>query len=229
MNLLLLVVDYLQVALDVTADGVLPLPPQVESDSPSQIFNITIFLYSYVTGWNFTITNGTTGPYNASIGDIMDQEPGSTVKHVNWVYPECLVGNGEPEGSGSARGLYNVSPLSPQRWEAERERESWGETRGEWTTQAETIADLHPAELPPQQLQLLHHLRPAHRGDQQRAGDDPAAVVRVVEQRPAAAEPDRHLGGEPGGRAVRARRREDGGRQGGAFSCGLEEVCCFSC
>lgn len=45
----------------------------------------------------------------------MTQEPGSTVKHVNWLWPACLVGDGQPKTSGlvsdggSARGAYNVS------------------------------------------------------------------------------------------------------------------------
>ncbi len=87
---------FLQVALDVSTDGRLPLPKDLASDSPSQIHNITIFLYSYDTGKNFTITNGTASANNASLGDIMLQEPGSTVKHVNWFWPDCLVGDGQP-------------------------------------------------------------------------------------------------------------------------------------
>jgi hypothetical protein len=77
----------------------------MEEDSPSQIHNITIFLYSYKTGNNFTVTNGTEGENGASLGDIMRQEEGSTVKHVNWVWPDCLVGDGN---SGDDRGAYNV-------------------------------------------------------------------------------------------------------------------------
>jgi hypothetical protein len=58
----------------------------------------------------------------------MLQESGSTVKHVNWVWPDCLVGDGganngncgNGKGSiqncleGTARGPYNVRlhPLS---------------------------------------------------------------------------------------------------------------------
>jgi len=76
--------DFLQVALDVTSNGQLQLPPY-PSNPISAIYNITIFLSSYTTGWNFTISNGTASAGNASLGEIMDQEPGSTVKHVNWV------------------------------------------------------------------------------------------------------------------------------------------------
>jgi hypothetical protein len=77
------------------------------------IHNINIFLSSYVTGRNFTITNGTASANNASLGDIMYQEPGSTVKHVKWVWPDCLVGDGSPEqGLGETdRGVYNVMPF----------------------------------------------------------------------------------------------------------------------
>jgi hypothetical protein len=100
--------DTIEVALDVSADGKLNLPPY-GADSPSQIFNITIFLYSYDTGRNFTITNGTASANNASLGDIMLSEPGSTVKHVKWHWPACLVGNGQPNSTDSDRGVYNVS------------------------------------------------------------------------------------------------------------------------
>lgn len=99
--------DHLHVALDVTSNGQLQLPPYPE-DAVSALHNITIFLSSYATGRNFTISNGTASAGNASLGEIMQQEPGSTVKHVNWMWPDCLVGDGNPEDSNSARGLYNV-------------------------------------------------------------------------------------------------------------------------
>jgi len=86
----------------------MPLPPYT-FDSPSKIHNITIFLYSYDTGRNFTITNGTASANNASLGDVMFQEPGSTVKHVKWMWPDCFVGDGQPTEVNSARGVYNVS------------------------------------------------------------------------------------------------------------------------
>jgi len=96
------------VALDVSGDGHLQLPPYPDN-APTEIYNITMFMYSYITGLNFTITNGTATAGNVSLGDIMEQEPSSTVKHVNWVWPDCLVGNGKPENGSSARGLYNIS------------------------------------------------------------------------------------------------------------------------
>jgi len=99
--------DNLQVALDVSSDGQLQLPPYPD-DPVSAIYNITIFLSSYTTGWNFTISNGTASSGNASLGEIMAMEPSSTVKHVNWIWPDCLVGDGSPSGN-SSRGLYNIS------------------------------------------------------------------------------------------------------------------------
>ncbi|KAI0401050.1 hypothetical protein F4802DRAFT_582412 [Xylaria palmicola] len=100
--------DTIEVALDVSANGKLNLPPY-DSDSPSLIHSITIFLYSYETGRNFTVTNGTASENNATLGDIMLSEPGSTVKHVKWTWPDCLIGDGQPDGPDSDRGNYNIS------------------------------------------------------------------------------------------------------------------------
>ncbi|SCV31835.1 uncharacterized protein FFB14_03718 [Fusarium fujikuroi] len=99
--------DTLHVAIDVTANGKLPLPPHDEDDD-NQIFSIDMFLYSYMSGRNLTISNGTATANKASLGEIMTQEPSSTVKHINWVWPDCLVGDGKPEGD-SDRGVYNIS------------------------------------------------------------------------------------------------------------------------
>ncbi|KUI67845.1 hypothetical protein VM1G_02646 [Cytospora mali] len=99
--------DTIEIALDVTADGILPL--NVAANSPSRINNITIFMYSYDTGRNFTVSNGTATANNASLGEIMQQEPSSTVKHVQWKWPACLVGNGQPTTEDSDRGVYNIS------------------------------------------------------------------------------------------------------------------------
>lgn len=98
--------DILQVALDISGDGKLSLPPYTSGDE-TRFNNITIYLYSYDTGKNLTITNGTATANNASLGNILLQEPGSTVKHVDWLWPSCLVGNGQT--SNSDRGNYNIS------------------------------------------------------------------------------------------------------------------------
>lgn len=37
----------------------------------------------------------------------MAQESSSTVKHVNWVWPDCLVGDGTSD-KNTSRGAYNV-------------------------------------------------------------------------------------------------------------------------
>lgn len=97
----------LEVALDVSGNGKIPLPPY-QDGQPTQIHNITIFLTSYVTGFNLTITNATASDGNASLGNIMFSEPGSTVKHVKWKWPACLVGDGFPKDNSTARGSYNV-------------------------------------------------------------------------------------------------------------------------
>ncbi|KAA8574129.1 hypothetical protein EYC84_005650 [Monilinia fructicola] len=87
-------------ALDVSSDGQLQLPPYPKN-AVSEIYNITMFLSSYTTGKNFTISNGTATAGNASLGEIMAQEPSSTVKHVNWVWPDCLVGDGTSDKNTS--------------------------------------------------------------------------------------------------------------------------------
>jgi hypothetical protein len=106
------VLETLHVAIDVSGNGRLPIPPNIASDSPSQIFNITIFLYSYDTGRNLTVSNGTETFLAASLGPVMLQEPGSTVKHINWKWPDCLVGDGQPNEVRSDRGIYNVGLVS---------------------------------------------------------------------------------------------------------------------
>ncbi|RYO60149.1 hypothetical protein AA0113_g7032 [Alternaria arborescens] len=99
--------DFLHIALDVSGDGKLPVPPRNIADPLTQVFNFTLFLTSTVTQKNFTISNLTTS--TPPFADILDQESGQTVKHINFEWPECLVGdNNEDEGS-TARGDYNIS------------------------------------------------------------------------------------------------------------------------
>ena len=78
-------------------------------DSPSQIHNISVFLYSYTTGRNFTVALPGEDDDNGALGDIMEQENGSTVKHIDWTWPDCFVGDGQPSDEDSDRGVYNVS------------------------------------------------------------------------------------------------------------------------
>jgi len=99
--------DFLHIALDVSGDGKLQVPPRNIADPLTQVFNFTLFLTSTVTQKNFTISNITTS--TPPLADILDQESGQTVKHINFEWPECLVGdNNEDEGS-TARGDYNIS------------------------------------------------------------------------------------------------------------------------
>lgn len=114
----LTIIDNLQVAIDVSGNGQLPWPPSTQSDDADTLFhNITLFLTSGSLSHNFTISNGTQPSNNSSyVGPVLDLEPSSTVKHVNWVWPDCLVGDGENDGDDSARGAYNISMHQSFRW-----------------------------------------------------------------------------------------------------------------
>lgn len=110
--------DNLQVAIDVSGNGQLPWPPSTQPNADTLFHNITLFLTSESLSHNFTISNGTEPSNNSSyVGPVLELEPSSTVKHVNWVWPECLVGNGDGDGDGdSARGAYNISMHQSFRW-----------------------------------------------------------------------------------------------------------------
>ena len=56
---------------------------------------------------NFTISNVTTS--TPPFADIMNQESGQTVKHINFEWPDCLVGNNNDDDGATARGDYNIS------------------------------------------------------------------------------------------------------------------------
>lgn len=98
--------DFLHVAIDVSGDGKLPVPPRSINDPLTQVFNFTLFLTSIAMQKNFTISNVTTS--TPPVADIMNQESGQTVKHINFEWPECLVGDGN-NVEGTARGDYNIS------------------------------------------------------------------------------------------------------------------------
>ncbi|KAL2812594.1 hypothetical protein BJX63DRAFT_240633 [Aspergillus granulosus] len=124
--------DTLHISLDVSGNGQLSLTP--DDDEPTRFHEITIFLTSSETERNFTVSNGTvpeilpfssdsdsdsssnqTAFTTAYTGPILSLEPGSTVKHINWVWPECFVGNGDSDDQG-ARGTYNISMHQSFRW-----------------------------------------------------------------------------------------------------------------
>lgn len=73
---------------------------------------------------NFTISNGTvpSGDDRAKeftfpfVGPVMEQEPDSTVKHVNWYWPNCFVGEDDDGDEDSARGDSNISLHQYFRW-----------------------------------------------------------------------------------------------------------------
>jgi hypothetical protein len=98
--------DFLHIALDVSGDGKLPVPPRSISDPLTQVYNFTLFLTSVALQKNFTISNITTA--TPPFADIMQQELGQTVKHINFEWPECLVGDGQ-DTQGTQRGEYNIS------------------------------------------------------------------------------------------------------------------------
>jgi hypothetical protein len=100
--------DFLHIAIDVSGDGKLPVPPKDISDPLTQVFNFTMFLTSNSLQKNFTISNITTT--TPPFANIMDQESGQTVKHINFEWPDCLVGNNNDDEIGTtARGDYNIS------------------------------------------------------------------------------------------------------------------------
>jgi hypothetical protein len=98
--------DFLHIALDISGDGKLPFPPESNPSASTQLHNITLFLTSTALDKNFTISNLTndTPPF----ANILRQESGSTVKHVNFEWPRCLAGDGK-DTKGTARGAYNIS------------------------------------------------------------------------------------------------------------------------
>ncbi|KAL3480444.1 hypothetical protein BJX99DRAFT_254435 [Aspergillus californicus] len=102
--------DTLQIAIDVSGNGQLSLTPS--EDSPTLFHELTLFLTSTEKEKNLTISNGTSTSNNSTayIGPVLDLEPSSTVKHVNWIWPECFVGEGDDsDDDDSARGNYNIS------------------------------------------------------------------------------------------------------------------------
>ena len=121
--------DFLQVVLDVSSDGQLQLPPYPDN-SPTQIYNITIFLTSYDTGKNFTISNGTSIPGNLNLGQVMQQEPSSTVKHVNWIWPDFLVGDGPSSTKDKSKLQTNPSDTPALGSTAETQPDPFENPRG---------------------------------------------------------------------------------------------------
>ena len=73
----------------VSGDGQLPIEASAPANSgPTGYDGLDIYLVSAQTNTNMTVSNHS---------DILKQEPGSTVKHLNWPIPSCI-----------SAGQYNV-------------------------------------------------------------------------------------------------------------------------
>ncbi|KIJ68296.1 hypothetical protein HYDPIDRAFT_81499 [Hydnomerulius pinastri MD-312] len=71
----------LAIAIDVSGDGQLSQAAQVPGSSlPTRFEDLQIFLISYDTNINITVSTGT---------GLLTQESGSTVKHLSWTVPQC--------------------------------------------------------------------------------------------------------------------------------------------
>jgi len=81
------------IAVEMSGDGKLPAQSYSPNSSETTAFlNFQIYLVSSQTNTNITISNGT------DAGNMLAQEPGSTVKHLNFLIPTCL-----------AAGPYNIT------------------------------------------------------------------------------------------------------------------------
>ncbi|KAJ8110105.1 hypothetical protein OPT61_g6969 [Boeremia exigua] len=98
--------DFLHIALDISGDGALPFPPESNPDAATRFHSIKLYLTSAKLERNLTISNGTTN--TPPMANILEQEEGSTVKHVNFEWPLCLVGDGG-DAKGSPPRDYNIS------------------------------------------------------------------------------------------------------------------------
>ncbi|KAL9615906.1 MAG: hypothetical protein Q9160_009166 [Pyrenula sp. 1 TL-2023] len=112
--------DFLQIALDISGNGALPFPLNLPSNNntntnlgPTYFSSLTLFLTSYTTLFNLTISNSTLPSTSSNslqssppLSNVLLQEPSSTVKHINYLWPSCLASNAD---NTTARGPYNVS------------------------------------------------------------------------------------------------------------------------
>ncbi|KIK71143.1 hypothetical protein GYMLUDRAFT_66351 [Collybiopsis luxurians FD-317 M1] len=73
----------LPIAIDVSGDGQLNFPDvsNPASTAATHFSLLEIYLVSADTSLNLTVSNGT---------QLLTQEPGSTVKHLNWIVPDCI-------------------------------------------------------------------------------------------------------------------------------------------
>jgi len=72
----------LNFAVDISGDGRLPADASIPySGQPTSFNALGVFLISAQTSLNVTVSN---------TPSLLTQEPGSTVKHLNWPIPQCL-------------------------------------------------------------------------------------------------------------------------------------------
>ncbi|KIP09144.1 hypothetical protein PHLGIDRAFT_505978 [Phlebiopsis gigantea 11061_1 CR5-6] len=70
------------VAIDVSGDGHLPTSSvNPGSTSDTHFDSLEVYLVSYTTSFNLTVSSGT---------GLLTQESGSTVKHINWLIDSCV-------------------------------------------------------------------------------------------------------------------------------------------
>ncbi|KAH8921765.1 hypothetical protein BT69DRAFT_1279323 [Atractiella rhizophila] len=72
------------IAIDISGDGLLPFPPPspiASNDLPTAILSLDLYLVSSKNNVNVTVSEGT---------GLLEQESGSTVKHLNYRVPDCL-------------------------------------------------------------------------------------------------------------------------------------------
>ncbi|KAI0818606.1 hypothetical protein BC629DRAFT_1463146 [Irpex lacteus] len=70
------------VAIDISGDGHIPQSAADPNSSLDTHYDsLEVYLISYESSFNQTISSGL---------DLLTQEPGSTVKHINWVIDRCI-------------------------------------------------------------------------------------------------------------------------------------------
>ena len=64
------------------------------STSDTHFDSLEVYLVSYATSFNLTVSSGT---------GLLTQESGSTVKHINWLIESCI-----PSGNYNVRALHSI-------------------------------------------------------------------------------------------------------------------------
>ncbi|KZP31192.1 hypothetical protein FIBSPDRAFT_925905 [Athelia psychrophila] len=101
----------MSIAIDVSGDGKLPMSAVTPGNNAATGYdNLNLYLVSVQTNLNISVTNNT---------DILTQESGSTVKHINWNVPSCITPGVYNltvyEGSHiNNQGYYTITPISLQ-------------------------------------------------------------------------------------------------------------------